>query len=32
VKDKHGNGIAAVDAPDQVVKYNGTEVKVKVGG
>jgi alpha-D-xyloside xylohydrolase len=30
VKDKHGNGIAATETPDQVVKYNGTEVKVKM--
>jgi alpha-D-xyloside xylohydrolase len=30
VKDKHGNGIAPVETPDKVVKYNGTEVKVKM--
>jgi len=32
VGDKHGNGVATVDAPDEVVKYNGTAMKVKVGG
>jgi alpha-D-xyloside xylohydrolase len=32
VKEKHGAGIATTEQPDQVVKYNGTEVKVKVGG
>jgi alpha-D-xyloside xylohydrolase len=32
VKDKHGNGIAAVEKPGRVVKYSGTEVKVKLGG
>jgi hypothetical protein len=30
VKDNHGNGIAPVEKPDQVVKYDGKEVKVKV--
>jgi alpha-D-xyloside xylohydrolase len=30
VKDNHGNGIAPVETPDQVVKYDGTEVKVKL--
>ncbi len=30
VKDNHGNGIAPVETPDQVVKYDGKEVKVKV--
>ena len=29
---KHGNGVATVDTPDQVVKYDGTAMKVKVGG
>jgi alpha-D-xyloside xylohydrolase len=32
VKDKHGNGTAAVEKPDRVVNYSGTEVKVRVGG
>jgi alpha-D-xyloside xylohydrolase len=32
VKDNHGHGIAPVDTPDQIVKYDGTEVTVKVGG
>ena len=31
VKEKHGDGIATTEKPDQIVKYNGTEVKVKVG-
>lgn len=31
VKDKHGNGIAVTEKPDQVVKYSGSELKVKVG-
>jgi alpha-D-xyloside xylohydrolase len=31
VKDKHGNGVEPVETPNQVVKYDGTEVKVKVG-
>jgi alpha-D-xyloside xylohydrolase len=31
VKEKHGHGIAVTETPDQVVKYSGTEVKVKVG-
>jgi alpha-D-xyloside xylohydrolase len=32
VKENHGNGVAVTDAPDQVIKYNGTELKVNVGG
>jgi alpha-D-xyloside xylohydrolase len=32
VKEKHGDGLAITEKPDQVVKYNGAEVKVKVGG
>ena len=34
VKAKHGSGIAAVETPDQRVRYKGTQVqvKVKVGG
>jgi len=32
VKEKHGNGIALVEKPDNVVKYSGREIKVKVGG
>ena len=32
VKENHGSGIAPVDKPDQVVKYSGKEMKVKVGG
>jgi len=32
VKAKHGSGIAAVETPDQWVRYKGTEVQVKVGG
>jgi alpha-D-xyloside xylohydrolase len=32
VKDKHGNGTAVVEKPDQVVKYSGTEVKVRMRG
>jgi alpha-D-xyloside xylohydrolase len=32
VKEKHGDGIAITDKPDQTVKYSGAEVKVKVGG
>ncbi len=32
VKANHGQGIAPMDTPDQVVKYNGTAVTVKVGG
>jgi alpha-D-xyloside xylohydrolase len=32
VKEKHGDGIAITEKPDQVVKYNGAEVKVKIGG
>jgi alpha-D-xyloside xylohydrolase len=31
VKEKHGNGIATTEKPDQVVKYSGSEVKVKMG-
>ncbi len=31
VREKHGNGVAIVEAPDQVVKYNGAELKVKLG-
>ena len=30
VKDKHGNGIDIVEAPDKVIKYNGKQVKVKL--
>ena len=32
VKEKHGDGIGVVEKPDQVVNYNGTERKIKVGG
>ncbi len=32
VKEKHGNGIAAVEKPDNVVKYSGKEIKVKLKG
>jgi alpha-D-xyloside xylohydrolase len=32
VKEQHGHGIAIAEKPDQVVKYSGAEVKVKVGG
>jgi alpha-D-xyloside xylohydrolase len=32
VKNTHGNGIAVAGTPDQVVKYSGTELKVKMGG
>ena len=32
VKDQHGNGVATTENPDQVVKYGGAEIKVKVGG
>ena len=28
VKNKHGNGIDITESPDQVVKYNGTQLKV----
>jgi alpha-D-xyloside xylohydrolase len=31
VKDKHGNGVESIENPDQTVKYDGREVKVKVG-
>ena len=31
VKDKHGDGLTVVEEPDQVVKYSGAEVKLKVG-
>ena len=30
VKDKHGNGITADETPDQVVKYNGAKVEVRL--
>lgn len=30
VRENHGQGIAAVDSPDKVVKYSGTELTVKV--
>jgi alpha-D-xyloside xylohydrolase len=32
VKAQHGSGIPVTESPDQVVKYSGAEVKVKVGG
>jgi alpha-D-xyloside xylohydrolase len=32
VKEKHGGGIPATDKPDQVVKYSGAEVKIRIGG
>jgi alpha-D-xyloside xylohydrolase len=32
VKEKHGDGLAVVEKPDQVVKYNGAEQKIKIGG
>jgi len=32
VKEKHGAGVALVDTPDQVVKYDGKEMKIKIGG
>jgi alpha-D-xyloside xylohydrolase len=32
VKEKHGAGVAVVDTPDQVVRYNGKELKIKLGG
>jgi len=32
VHDNHGQGVATVDAPDQVIKYSGAELKVKIGG
>ncbi len=32
VKEKHGSGVAITETPDQVVKYNGTETKIKIGG
>jgi len=31
VKEGHGEGIAVVEKPEQVVKYSGAELKVKVG-
>jgi alpha-D-xyloside xylohydrolase len=32
VKERHGDGLAITETPDQVVKYSGAELKVKVGG
>jgi hypothetical protein len=31
VKENHGNGVAVTDGPDQLIKCNGTELKVNVG-
>jgi hypothetical protein len=31
VKENHGNGVAVTDAADQLINYNGTELKVNVG-
>lgn len=30
VKEKHGSGVTVTEAPDQVVKYDGTELKLKL--
>jgi hypothetical protein len=30
-KEQHSNDIATTDKPDQVLKYNGMRVKVKIG-
>jgi len=32
VGEKHGDGVALVEKPDQVIKYAGAEMKVKIGG